>query len=334
MGAIRLGFIGSGIAARDLHWPALKDLRDRFEVTAVCGRGEKKAREFAALVGGAAVCSDYVELLARSEVEAVVIVTPFELNLPMTRAALEAGKHVLVEKPLASSMKEARAMLDLEASSGLVTMAAENWRYKRIFVKMRELVAEGAIGRPISAFLDSIGKFSADNKYFSLSTWRLDRAFEAMFMYDVGVHLMAALRLILGEVETGIARFTKLSPGLDKFDSMSFQMGFRGGAQAILNYYINSIGYDRQSLVVLGSEGSLHAEGNFSHLVLRKAEGESVVDCAEKDEGYTAEYLDFHACIREGRRSASPFAESYQDLRAIDGALASAKKWKGLRLPR
>jgi predicted dehydrogenase len=332
MGAIKLGFIGPGIAARDLHWPALKDLRDEFEVTAVCGHGEKSAREFAALVGGVPFTTDLNELLARPDVEAVVIAAPFELNLPLTRAALRAGKHVLVEKPLAPSKREARAMRDLEASTKLVTMVAENWRYRRIFVRMRELIAEGAVGKPFAAFLDCMGKFSAESKYFSVSTWRLRMPFAPMFMYDVGVHLMSAMRMLLGEVEYGIAQATSLTPGLDKIDSLSFQMKFGSGAHGLLNYYINSQGHDRQNLVILGTEGSLHAEENFSRLTIRKEGGETLVDVAEKDIGYTGEFLDFYRCIREGKRSDSPFAESYGDVRAIAHALASTGKWRGLRV--
>jgi len=250
----------------------------------------------------------------------------------MTRAALAAGKHVLVEKPLAGGEKEARTMRDLESRTKLVTMVAENWRYKRIFRRMKELIEEGAIGRPFSAFMDSIGKFNPDSKYFSSSTWRLGTPDEAMFMYDVGVHLMAALRLVLGEVESGIAATTSLTPGLGKIDSLSYQLNFRGGAHAVLNYYINSIGYSRQSLVVLGSEGSLHAEEDFSRLVLRTQGGEIIQDVAEKDAGYTAEFLDFHACLREGKKSDSSFAQSYEDLRAISHALDSTRRWGALKL--
>jgi len=132
---VRLGLIGAGIAAKELHWPALARLKDRFRVVAVSARRKENAEALAALAGGAHVTVRYADILERTDVEAVVITVPFAMNARVVRDSLAAGKHVLVEKPLAPSEVEARRLAALERKKRkvpLVTMAAENWRYRAI----------------------------------------------------------------------------------------------------------------------------------------------------------------------------------------------------------
>nr|MBC8400837.1 Gfo/Idh/MocA family oxidoreductase [Candidatus Neomarinimicrobiota bacterium] len=80
MPPIKLGIIGTGLAARKLHWPALKKLLAKFEIATVCNHTDQKAREFARLVGGVPYVLDYHDLLDNSQIEAVDIVLPIELN--------------------------------------------------------------------------------------------------------------------------------------------------------------------------------------------------------------------------------------------------------------
>ena len=111
MNKIKLGIIGCGIATKELHWPALQKLKDKFEITMVCNHTEPKAKDFARIVGGVPYVLDYRELLQNSNVEAVDIILPIHLNYQVTKDALEAGKHVIVEKPIAANLEQAKEML-------------------------------------------------------------------------------------------------------------------------------------------------------------------------------------------------------------------------------
>jgi predicted dehydrogenase len=332
MSVVNLGLIGAGIAARDLHWPALARLKDKFRVVAVSAKRKENAQALADMAGGADVTTRYEDILERADVEAVVIAVPFQMNARVVQESLAAGKHVLVEKPLAPSEPEARRLAALGRKTALVTMVAENWRYRPIFHRMRELLADGSIGRPFAAFFYNMGKFSPDNKYFSVSTWRLQTPFAPMFMYDGGVHFVAALRFLFGEVESGIAVTTELTAGLGKIDSMTLEMMFRGGMHATMNLYVNSVGHTVLSMLVLGTEGSLHAENNFTTLRIRTAGSERVEQMRETDEGFEAEFLDFYSAIRDHRKPTSTFADAYGDVRVISHALASTRMWKKLRV--
>ncbi|MCG8606041.1 Gfo/Idh/MocA family oxidoreductase, partial [bacterium] len=181
MHPVKLGIIGTGIAARDLHWPALQKLTDKFEIVAVCNRTEPKAKEFSQLVGGVPYVLDYRELLQNSEVEAVDLVLPIHLNYPFTKAALEAGKHVIVEKPLAANLREAKLMCELDSTYSSVKMVAENLRYNPIYRRVHALIKEGRIGEPYVAFWNSFGKIEENNKY-AQTEWRIHHQYPGGFV--------------------------------------------------------------------------------------------------------------------------------------------------------
>ena len=125
MEKVRLGYIGCGICARDLHWPALQQLKDRFEIVNVCSRTAAKAEAFAGLVGAPRFCTQVEALLADAEVEAVVINYPFEQNCALTQAAIAAGKHVLVVHPFADTIRaqyQKRGELFTNAPGGVNTL--------------------------------------------------------------------------------------------------------------------------------------------------------------------------------------------------------------------
>src|SRR5215217_3589513 len=105
---IRLGIIGTGLAVEKLHWPALKRMTDRFRVVSFCDVARANAEHFAAYSGAPMdeYTGDLRDLLRRDDVDAVLVSLPIPLNLPVTRAVLEAGKHVICEKPAGANEAE------------------------------------------------------------------------------------------------------------------------------------------------------------------------------------------------------------------------------------
>ena len=98
---LRLGLIGTGIAARLLHWPALKQMTDRYRLVAVANRTRAKAEAFADMAGldPGAVYSDYRDLLARQDLDVVLLALPPRLNFEVARNAAEAGLDIICQKP-------------------------------------------------------------------------------------------------------------------------------------------------------------------------------------------------------------------------------------------
>ena len=108
MRKFKLGIIGTGLATNILYWPQLKLLKHKIEITALANRRKSKALAFAKKAGVKTVCESGEELLKRSDVEAVLISLPIELNAAWVIKALKAGKHVLCEKPLALNSRQGR----------------------------------------------------------------------------------------------------------------------------------------------------------------------------------------------------------------------------------
>src|SRR5690606_28496966 len=132
------------LAARHLHWPALRRLRDQIEVVAVSNRTRSKAEALASTIqteGGQdapRVYEDFREAVADPGVDAVAVLLPLDLNEDAVRAASAAGKHVLLEKPLSTDLASGRRILDIEgAHPELVFMLAENFRFRRVFRELK-----------------------------------------------------------------------------------------------------------------------------------------------------------------------------------------------------
>ena len=142
MSRVRIGQVGLGYWGRNLarNFDELADLRW------LCDSSAERQQEFAQRYPGARVCGDFAEVLADDEVEAVVISTPVPTHHPLAKAALEAGKHVFVEKPPAMRVAEMEELIGLAEARGLVLMPGHLLLYHPAVQKLKELVDAGELG--------------------------------------------------------------------------------------------------------------------------------------------------------------------------------------------
>lgn len=336
---IRLGIIGTGLAARNLHWPALREMTDRVEISALCNHHPEKARDFAweiSQVQGSlpAIVADYRDLLARADVDAVDVILPVGLNLPVCTAAVAAGKQVLVEKPLAEDLGRARQMVALADSwPGQVFMVAENFRYRRVFDHLAREIADGSIGRPFMVEWRCWQYVDPVTNDYARTQWRLDHVYEGGFVTDAGVHYIAALRDLFGELEcTGGIKFNH-NPGIGRTDVLEARFRTRAGAaggvdgldgRITLGFSIHGPWHDE--LLILGTKGSLFVHGNKVSLH-RSVNGviQTVAVDFGDDNGYRGELEDFHAAVVAGRNGRSTAEKAYGDLQTILDMLAASE---------
>lgn len=326
---MKLGIIGCGIAANHLHWPALQKLEDKFKVTVVCNNTEPKARAFAEMVGGVPYVLDYHDLLKSPDVEAVDIALPIHLNYEVTRDALQAGKHVIVEKPLAANLEEADLMLCYENRYPLVKMVAENFYYHQGFHRIRAHVKAGRIGEPYAVFWDVFRRVDENNKY-ARTKWRIHHQYPGGFVLDGGIHNIAALRLIFDDIIAAQV-FTKcVNPKIGEIDSMSMQFETADHVHGVLNIFVSADSYSKNRLVILGKEGSIRVD-NTDRIQIKKQNSVVLEETIESDWGYWGEFEDFCQAIRTGKKVASSFSQAYRDLQVMIGALETAANWPDLR---
>jgi len=127
---------------------------EHWDLVAVCDLDTDRAQRVLGDRSGVAVTGSLTELLARPEVDAIAVATPAASHRAIAVEALRAGKHVLVEKPLADSVAAGRAMVDLARAQGLVLMADHTYCYTPVVQRIAELVADGSLGDIL--FVDSV----------------------------------------------------------------------------------------------------------------------------------------------------------------------------------
>ncbi len=331
---IGLGLIGCGIAATELHWPALAKLRDEFVVVGVCNHTPEKAKRLSETIAGATGREipnvlDYRELLASSEVEAVSIMLPVERNREVCAAAAGAGKHILVEKPIAEDEASARAILELEKEhAGLVLMVAENFRYRPLFRALADALAEGAIGTPYVFEWRHWHRIDPQMNPYAQTAWRIHHRYEGGFVTDGGVHNVAALRDVFGNLSVIGSAAASVNPEIGRTDTLVclFRSEGRGAIPSmpgVLSMGCSVRGTEESRLVVLGSLGSAVVEGSRLEIHAASTSTDAVVELPD-DGGYAEEYRDFHRAITTGSRPRSTLAEGAEDLATILRALRAA----------
>jgi phthalate 4,5-cis-dihydrodiol dehydrogenase len=188
---LRLGIIGMGGAARQLL-PSV-DKAAGIRLTAVCDP-LAEVREPVAQRYGAHAVADVEALLALNDVDAVYVATPTDLHAQHVIAAAEAGKHVLCEKPMATSLAQAQAMIDAADRAGVTFNVGHSHSYDEPYRAMRELVASGELGR--ARLIHNI--YYSDWVYRPRRPEELDETLGGGITFRQGAHQFDILRLIGG----------------------------------------------------------------------------------------------------------------------------------------
>ncbi|WP_373232770.1 Gfo/Idh/MocA family protein [Cohnella sp.] len=206
MKKIKVAVLGCGAIAQRRHIPEYAD-NPNVELVAYADPVIERAEEMAKTYGGKSYTS-YEELLKNEKVDAVSVCSPNYLHAPMTIAAANAGTHVLVEKPMASSAEEGEQMIEAASRNGVYLMVGHNQRLMPPHVKARELLESGQLGKVLT-FRTSFGhpgpeSWSVDGR----ASWffRKDEAIMGA-MGDLGVHKSDFIRYLLNDEVTEVAGF-------------------------------------------------------------------------------------------------------------------------------
>ncbi|MEN3612911.1 Gfo/Idh/MocA family oxidoreductase [Plantactinospora sp. ZYX-F-223] len=213
---LRVGMVGYAFmgAAHSQAWRTVNrvfDLPVRARMALICGRDESKVADAAGRLGWEGHTTDWRELIARDDIDIVDVCTPGDSHAEITIAALEAGKHVLCEKPLANTVEEARAMVAAAAKAqtvGVRAMCGFNYRRVPAVSLMRELVASGRLGviRHVRAVY--LQDWITDPQFPLV--WRLqkDKAGSGA-LGDIGAHIIDLTQFVTGQRITGVSAITE-----------------------------------------------------------------------------------------------------------------------------
>ncbi|MDQ1449446.1 MAG: hypothetical protein QOC79_2417 [Actinomycetota bacterium] len=320
MDNLRIGILG---AARIAPAAIIKPARKVGEATigAVAARDKSRAEEFAKKHGVPKVHDSYSALIADPELDAIYNPLPNGLHAEWTIAALEAGKHVLCEKPFTANAKEAEDVAAVATRTGLVVMEAFHYRYHPLAQRMLHIVESGELGtveRIETALCFPLPKFS-DIRY------QYDLAGGALM--DVGTYAVHMARL-LGREEPAVASATaKLrTPNVDR--AMRAELKFPGGHTGRITCSMWSKWAIQTYARVTGDKGELSVINPTSpqlwHRMRVKVGGTARTEKFPKKPTYEYQLEAFCAAVLRGAPILTPPADSIAQMRVIDAIYLAA----------
>ena len=238
---LRIGVIGVGFGTT-VQIPGFQS--EGVEGTAVCARRRERAQETADRFDIPGVYDDYHEMLRDAPLDAVSVVSPIPLHHPMTMAALDAGKHVLCEKPFSLNQIQAREMWQMAESTGLTAMIGHEFRFASARMRVKELIDEGYLGPLHMALMRLVNGPRRGFRPRPL-TDRDDATQGGGFLWGLGSHYIDCLRHWFGEVisvsgHVAIHLGERTLPDSDEMaqatadDTFNFTLGFAQGGWATM----------------------------------------------------------------------------------------------------
>lgn len=266
---VRIGVINTSWWADLMYLPALKS-HPQAEIAAICGRNRDRAEEMARKYGIPQIFTDYREMVERGKLHALIVAAPDDLHYPMTMDALDAGLHVLCEKPLSLKAAHAREMAEKAEAAGVKHMVYFTWRWLPHYQYLRELIDNGYIGQCYHCQIRYVAGYGRAAQY----GWRFDRQRSNGILGDLGSHMIDLARLYVGDIARVSAHLTTFvdRPGPDgqpldpANDSAILHLHFKNGAQGMIQVSAMAHVADReqqQQIVLHGEAGTLEADFTF-----------------------------------------------------------------------
>lgn len=256
---LKVGLVGAGGIANS-HLPAYLEYADRVRVTAVCDIIEDAASAYAKRANADAVYTDLDTMLREADIEAVDLCHRHDLHAPHAIAAAEAGKHVIVEKPMANSVQDCREMVEAADKSGVTLMVAQHLRYMRTAAAAKRLIEDGKLGQIEAVRTHMVA--GGYGRMERLGHWMRDPKYAGGgVMMTTQVHHIDLLRYYVGDVKRVYGICKTLQP--DKLpgaeDLVAATLEFETGAVGHV-FAKSSLSREGRSYCLMGSEGTLYAE--------------------------------------------------------------------------
>jgi predicted dehydrogenase len=340
--------IGAGAVARLRHIPAFQEAarRGTAELVALCDPVARALDAAGDEAGIGARYRDYQDVLARDDIDLVTIATPNSLHEPIAIAALQAGKHVLCEKPLALTLDGARRMAAAAQDSGLVNSVNYRYRWVPSARYLKELLEGGEVGDVRQIFMNYFNASVLDPS--APMQWRQTRTEGGGILADIGSHLIDLSLWWLGpirRVRCDLRTFTRERPDtgggltpVDVDDAATCQLEFASGTFGVLNASGLCLGrLNHQRIEVYGTTGGVVYEiarpgdigGDVFHACFGDAQHRLVgMAPARTPPWFTGTpldaFLEFFQAIHDGREAPVTFADAVRVQAVLDAAERSA----------
>lgn len=349
MKTIRIGLVGSQFVST-IHCEALRAVPGA-EIVAVTSATEGHARAFAERHGIRHWFTDYRKMYAMPELDMVVLGLPNDLHCDATVAAAEAGKHVVCEKPLCLNLAEADRMIEACRKARVKLMYAEELCFTPKYVRLKQLVDEGALGR-----VHLVKQAEKHDGPHASWFWDVRRSGGGVAM-DMGCHAIEFFRWLLGGRQGGKAAVRSVYADMGTYmhgdrtrgdDSTTLVLKMDGDVTAIAEESWAKPGGMDDRAEIYGSEGVAYADllrGNAIHTYSKRGYGYAIEKAGQTqgwsftiyeeawNYGFPQEMAHFVSCVRDDRPPLCTGEDGRAVLEVLFAAYASAGQGRRVELP-
>lgn len=342
----KIGLIGAGgISAYHMH--AFQQFPEKVQLAAVCDVVEEKAKTRAAEAGGVPAYTDIETMLAETDMDAVDICTMHNQHAEHTLAALHAGKHVLLEKPMGCSLAECTTMVDTAEKAGLTFMVAQCQRYMPSYRSVRKVLARGDLGDIRAIRFDSMQDIPtfAPNGHWLCEGEKAGGG----IVISVSVHRIDLMRFLVGDIVrvTGVARNTTpmFTGGAENFACGILEFA-NGAIGEMFGTYTGFRMPWGEQFMIFGDNGTIHAvprlgEYEGQAVIALKKDAKAYEDWLDQyngfntlpvdtsefpsESGFVNEILHFADCCQSGREPDSSGRDNLNTMKTVFAFYESAK---------
>ena len=330
---ISIGVIGCGAVA---GFHAVSILAAENATLAGFADVRKESAEAFAKEYGAHCFASVEELLASPAVDAVCICTPSGFHANAALAALEAGKHILVEKPLAVTVEDCDRVIALAKKKGLTAGVISQFRFTSSVQHLRSMLKEGRLGQLITGEL--LMKYYRSQEYYDSSSWRGTWALDGGSLMNQGIHGVDAMLYLLGPAESVCGYMDTKTHKMEAEDTAVAAVKFKCGALVVIQSTTSAYKGAPRHISIVGTKGSvvitedtiekcdvegfafepiaeINKEKNLGH------QSPMSISC----DGHKFQIRDFADAILTGREPAVPLMESRRAVALIQGVYESAR---------
>ncbi|MFD2329552.1 Gfo/Idh/MocA family protein [Cohnella sp. GCM10020058] len=322
---VRFGIVGCGIIA-EIHAKCLLEIEEA-RLTAVYDWSAQKASDFAKQYGGD-VCGTLEELLARGDVDAVCICTPSGLHAEQAIAAARAGKHVMVEKPMAIKLADIEAMLRACEEAGVRLATVFPRRMSPQAQYARQIIREGKLGR--LSLCSAYVKIYRDQAYYDSAGWRGTWEMDGGgAMMNQGIHTVDLLQWLVGPVASLNGKARAVLRDIQVEDTAAAVLNYESGALGVLEITTTAYKGKGQRLEIHGEKGTLViVEDDIVSLEIEGEEAELPAFAPFRviPDGHFAQLRDLALAIRDNRPPVVEGAAGRHSLAIILGVYESSRR--------
>lgn len=335
-----VGIIGAGWVAGE--YVRAFSVNPHTEVVALCSRNEARTKALAVEKGiRCKIHTDYERVIAQEDVKIVVIATPPDCHCAQAVAAAQAGKHMVLEKAMATNIDEARAIRNAVAKAGIKSVVSFVLRWNPLFEIIKAQLADDAIGR---VFYGEVDYFHGIGPWYKLYGWNVKKEVGVSSLLSAGCHAADALRWFMGGEVVEVFQYSTFGRGVDfsdyEYDPTSCTLcRFKDGRVGKIASCIECIQPYVFDINLVGTHGTIRNNRIFSK---KKFPGQSTwveVPTILPDSGdvahhpFTHEAAHLVECIRTGNESHASVADAFKSHEICYAADRSAREGQPVRLP-